>query len=440
MKTPLRIFIAIIVALQLCGGCYSPAGEYNAEFTLQVPVIKVIRDLSGNSRDSIFIESMRLAKEKQDKRNWDFVTLFGESWEEVGPDMMLASVFQDNMKDRGITAGSSNEEVLSAIRDEIRKVAEQSLEVAGRRLHQYVHPSQVKNLEVNGYQINVMLEGIDEPNRALALLLTKGEFGFWETFSYNEIYSYFMEANTRLRSILETETDQVAEPAAKLNEPDKATSSREEGSLLDELEDEQDQKFDEYAKQNPLNASLTPAIFLADDGQYYPGESATVGYAKLEDTASVNSMLRMVSVVFPANMRLVWSVKPAQSSPETLELFALKLTNRLGSPALGGDVILDARQDYTADKNPEVSIKMDSTGARAWSRITRENIGKQIAIVIDNHVYSCPTVRSEIPNGMSSISGGNMTLQEAQDISYILNSVPLPYALDLIDEKVTKRE
>lgn len=440
MKAHLRILVAIVIALQFCGGCHPPLGEYNAEFTLQIPVYNIIQDLSGNSQDAAFIESMKVAIQKEQERKWDFVTLFGESWEEVNPNMMLSTIFLTKLKDQGITANSSNEEVLTAIRSEIKKVTGQSLDVVGKRLERLIFSLNAMNMEADGNKIHVVLTGIDDPEQAKALLTTKGEFGFWETYRYNDIYGYFMEANTRLRSILETETDKVAEPAARLNEPDEAASSREEGSLLDQLEDEQDQTFNEYAKQNPLNAFLTPAIFQKDDGQYYPGESATVGYSKLEDTARVNYMLQKVSVVFPENMKLAWSVRPAQSSPEILELFALRQTNRLSEPALGGDVISDARQDYTRDGNVEVSIMMDSIGAKAWRRITGENIERQIAIVMDDHVYSCPTVRSEIQNGMSSISGGNMTLQEAQDISNILNSGPFPYALKLIDEKVTKRE
>jgi len=438
MKSQFRVIIAIIIAIQLTGGCYSPQGEYNAEFTLEVPVINVIKDLSGNSRDSVFIESLRLALEKQETRNWDFVTLFGESLEEVAPGILLSSIFMDKLKDQGITVNSTNEEVISALRNEIKDVTQQSMNIASKRLVDLVYTLTAMNLEADGNKIHVVLTGIDDPGQAKALLTTKGECGFWETFRYAEIYGYFMEANTRLRTIMGTENYEKKEPASKQNDEGEAVSS-DDKTLLDQLEDEQDQTFEEYAKQNPLNAYLSPAIFQGDDGQYYPGESATVGYAKLEDTARVNSMLRLVSVVFPDNMELVWSVKPAQSSSEILELYALKVTSH-GSPALGGDVISDARQDYDANKNVEVSIRMDSTGARAWRRITGENIDRQIAIVLDNYVYSCPTVRSEIPNGMSSISGGDMTLQEAQGISIILNSGPFPYALDLIDEKVSRRE
>jgi len=147
-------------------------------------------------------------------------------------------------------------------------------------------------------------------------------------------------------------------------------------------------------------------------------------------------MLRKVENVFPRNLKLVWTVKPREANSDVLELVALKVTSRDGSSALSGDVIVDARQDYDQVGNVEVSLSMNSEGARVWKRLTGENIDKQVAIVLDNHVYSFPTVRGEIPNGMSSISGGGMTLEEAQDLSNILKAGKLPASARIVEEAV----
>jgi len=194
--------------------------------------------------------------------------------------------------------------------------------------------------------------------------------------------------------------------------------------------------FEEYAKENPLNAYLSPAIFQNSDGQYYPGQSAAVGYAAIKDTAKVNNLINQVSSVFPRNMRLVWKNKPRTVESEVLELIALKVTSRDGSPALGGDAVVDARRDIDQSGNVEVSLTMNTEGARVWKRLTGENIGKQIAIVLDDFVYSYPNVRSEIPNGRSSISGGNMSVEEGDDLANILKAGKLPAPARIVEEAV----
>ena len=151
-----------------------------------------------------------------------------------------------------------------------------------------------------------------------------------------------------------------------------------------------------------------------------------VGRAFIKDTARVNHMLRMTKSMFPRDMKLAWTVKPRSDSKDVLELVALKVTSRDGSPALGGDVIVAARQDYDQNGRVEVSMSMNSEGARIWKRITGDNVGKQVAIVLDGYVYSFPNVNGEIPNGMSSITGGEMTVEEALDLANILKAGKLP--------------
>ena len=196
-----------------------------------------------------------------------------------------------------------------------------------------------------------------------------------------------------------------------------------------------DQDFKEYAKKNPLYAVLNPA-YEQRQGQYYPSQSATVGYAAIKDTAKVNQMLRLTKNMFPRDLKLAWNNEARVEGSGVLELIALKSTGRDLQAALGGEVITEARQDYDQNGKVEVTMSMNAEGAKIWKRLTGENIGRQVAIVLDDYVYSAPNVNSEIPNGMSSISGGNTTIEEAQDLANILKAGKLPARARIVEEAV----
>ena len=196
----------------------------------------------------------------------------------------------------------------------------------------------------------------------------------------------------------------------------KTDTSKKENALLKQLGKDTASKdhrmpnatnrFEESAKKNPLFTYLNPPIYQNKEGKYEQGQTAMVGRALIKDTARVNNMMRLVKNIFPRNVKFAWIVKPRAEAKEVLELVALKVTSRDGTPALGGDVITNARQDYDQNGQVEVSMSMNGEGARIWKRLTGDNIGKQIAIVLDGYVYSYPNVKGEIPNGSSSISGG----------------------------------
>ena len=200
--------------------------------------------------------------------------------------------------------------------------------------------------------------------------------------------------------------------------------------------DRKKESFEQYAKTNPLFAYLNPAVYQNKEGQYVPGQTALAGRAFIKDTARINHMIKMVRTIFPRDLKLSWSNKPRLETPDILELVALKVTSRDGSPALGGDVITAARQDYDQNGQVEVSMSMNGEGARVWKRLTGDNVGKQIAISLDGYIYSYPNVNGEIPNGMSSISGGNMTVEEAQDLANILKAGKLPAPARIVAEEV----
>jgi SecD/SecF fusion protein len=420
---------------------------------LEVSLGDIIKAMAGpNSVNPIFQQALRKTYEKEKVSQRDFVTLFGEAFSEVDPNAKLASIFNTvELKDK-ISYNSTNDEVLKVIRTETDGAFDRTFNILRTRIDRFgVTQPNVQKLATSGH-ILVELPGIKDPARVRKLLQGTANLEFWETYNYSEIYNYFAEANKRLVTVLGTEKiDKESSAADSLGTKSSSSENKElakgaakdtTSSLLEKIESDtsktasKEKSFENYAKDNPLNAYLQPAFFQGEDGQYYPGQSASVGFSAIKDTARVNAMLQKVNSVFPRNLRLVWSNKPRDPKSNVLELIALKVTSRDGSAALGGGVIVDARQDYDQSGGVEVSLSMNSEGARTWKRLTGENIDKQIAIVLDNQVYSFPVVRGEIPNGMSSISGGGMTLEEGQDLANILKAGKLPASARIVEEAV----
>ncbi|MBW6459999.1 MAG: protein translocase subunit SecDF [Bacteroidales bacterium] len=418
---------------------------------LEISVGDMIKALAGpNSVNPIFQQALQRAYDKQQATDRDFVTLFGESFEEIDPNARLASIFSTvELKDQ-ISYNSTNDEVLSVIRKETESAFDRTFSILRTRIDRFgVTQPNVQKLAASN-RILVELPGIKDPARVRKLLQGTAKLEFWETYNYDEIYNYFADANRRLVTIRGIDRLATVEDTGEMAETteiaeDFLTEETEDTtalSLLDQLKADtlapmaEDRSFEEYARENPLNALLMPAYFQGEDGNYYPGQTAVVGFAAIKDTAAINAMLRQVNSVFPRNLRLVWTIKPRDIKSDILELIAIKVTSRDETAALGGDVVVDARQDYDQFGNVEVSLSMNTEGARVWKRLTGENIGKQIAIVLDNHVYSFPVVRSEIAGGRSSISGGNMTLEEAQDLSNILKAGKMPAPARIVEEAV----
>jgi len=418
--------------------------------TLEVKVGDIIQALAGRNKDNpIFVDALKLTYQKQRDSQEDFVTLFGEAFEEVDPNAKLASVFNTvELKDR-VSFNSTNEEVMQVIRNETDGAIDRAFNILNTRINRFgVAQPNIQRIGTSG-RILVELPGIKDPTRVRKLLQGTAKLEFWETYEYPELYQYFADANKQLRGIeaiediaegatgekAKTETTEIKEELVE--ESDTTASS----TLLDQLASDttdlsaQDQSFEEYAKNNPLNAYLTPAFYQNEQGQYYPSKSATVGYAAIKDTARVNALLKKTKDVFPRNLKLLWTIKPRQEGTEILELVALKVTSRDGTAALDGDVIVDARQDYSQTGQVEVTMQMNSDGAKAWKRLTGDNIGNQIAIVLDNFVYSAPNVNGEIPNGRSSIHG-DFDIEEAKDLANILKAGKLPAPARIVEEAV----
>jgi len=432
--------------------------------TMEVSVVDIVRALSGYSQDPTFNEAIRMAREQMKNSQDDFITLFANSFEELDPNAKLAAIYAYEFKNRGITTTSTNEEVLKIIREETNGAIDRSFEILRTRIDRFgVAQPNIQKLSQTG-RILIELPGIKEPERVRKLLQGSAKLEFWETYKFNEVYTYFTDANARLREIEkeqlaistpEKEADNTPELSqnaenqqetiaqeAKTEETTDQQSGDEEQSLEELIEDDgtdteaMDQTREDWENENPLFRYLQPAFYQNAQGQPVPGESASVGSAFIKDTASVNSMLRKVRNIMPRDMKLVWTNKPESYAPDMLQLVALKVTTRDAKAPLGGDVIVDARQDYDQNGRVEVTMAMNSEGARIWKRLTGENTGRQIAIVLDDYVYSYPNVRGEIAGGRSSISGGDMTVEEAQDIANILKAGKLPAPAHIVQEEI----
>jgi SecD/SecF fusion protein len=421
--------------------------------TLEVSIGEIVKGLSGNSKNSTFQAALKKTYEKQKNSQKDFVTLFGESVNEIDPNFKLASIFLYEFRDKGITANSTNAEVLDAIRKETAGAFDRTFNILRTRIDRFgvTQPNVQKIASSN--RILVELPGIKDPDRVRKLLQGTAKLEFWETYKFNEVYQYFEEANKKLAqeylaeeaAIKAMEKDDEGKSSSGtdlLSDTTQAAASDTTGlSLLDQLESDttdlgsDEANFARYAKMNPLQAALRPAYVQDKSGQYFPGQNATVGYAAIKDTAKVNRMLRETRSVFPRDLKLAWMNKPRVEGSDMLELIALKVTNRDNKPALGGDVITDARQGYDQNGKVDVSMSMNAEGAKIWKRLTGENIGNQIAIVLDTYVYSAPNVNGEIPNGQSSISG-NFTIEEGQDLANILKAGKLPAPARIVEEEV----
>ena len=415
--------------------------------TLEISVVDIIRSLSGNSRNPVFVQAIDMAVEKERTSATDFLTLFAESFEEVDPNASLAAIFINapEFKDR-IRFNSTNDEVVSLIRAEKEDAIDRSFNILRTRIDRFgVAQPNIQLLPASG-RILVELPGIKEPDRVRKLLQGTAQLEFWETYQFNEIAQYFTDANTRLRTIQERESilpETNAEPNTPETEvPETIETDEQTEQTLDDLlaadttlDLMADQSREEWARENPLFNYLQPAFFQGNDGNVYPSEGSAIGYSAIKDTARVNRMLRSVNEVFPRNLRMAWTVKPQPNAPDMLELVALRVTTRDGMAPLTGEVIIDARQDYSQLGQVEVTMNMNAEGARTWRRLTGDNIGRQIAIVLDGYVYSAPRVNDEIPSGRSSISG-NFSIEEGQDLANILKSGKMPAPARIIQEEV----
>ena len=386
---------------------------------LQVQLEDLVKALSGNSTEPQFHQALALAKSRSVNSQSDFITLFGEAWEEITGGARLSQVFGTYEMRESITPESSNAEVLSVIKKEAESAVANSFNVLRNRIDRFgVTQPSIQKLGNSG-RILVELPGVKEPERVRKLLQGTASLEFWTTFENGEIAPYLAEANEVLAGILAEE-----KPAAAAAAPAGDIVAEELGSNAEAEANEA------LRAQNPLFAVLQPV---------QGNTGACIGYATSADTAKVNRYLAMpqVAAIFPAEFRPMWGVKPVGDSENIYELVAIKASSRDGQAPLDGSVITNANVSYDSRTNgePKVSMSMNAEGANIWAHLTKDNIGKQIAIVLDGTVYSYPVVNGEIAGGNSEISG-HFTVEEATDLVNVLKSGKLPAPATIVQEQV----
>ena len=410
--------------------------------TMEVSVPDILRALSGYNTSETFNNAIASAQEKQKKSGSDFLSLFFESFYEIDPNAQLASVFSTfELKDK-VTLNSTNSEVEKVIREEVDGAINNSFKVLRTRIDRFgvVQPN-IQKLSQTG-RILIELPGIKDPERVRKLLQGSANLEFWETYDLAEILPQLVQINAEVAKVNAT-TEAVNVPAEEAKEEVKAEANADDiDALVDniaakdsaaEAEADQEAALEQYKKQNPLFAVLNPSVNQA--GQAYRGP--VVGTVHYTDTAKVMAMLNssMAKSILPRELRLCWTVKAIDDAETFYQLVALKAQTN-GRPSLEGDVITDARADFgQTSAYANVSMSMNAEGARDWQRITRDNIGKSIAIVLDGYVYSFPTVQNEIANGNSQITG-NFTVEEAKDLANTLQSGKMPAPARIIQEDV----
>mgnify|MGYP001307372812 CR=1 FL=1 len=418
--------------------------------TLEVMVVDVLKALANNSSDEAFNTSVSNAIRAQENSQDDFVTLFGLEYEKISPNNGLAVIFTSQLKDK-VKINATNSEVIDVLKLEVEDAISRSFNILRSRIDRFgVTQPNIQRLETAG-RILVELPGIKDPERARKLLQSTAQLEFWETYEYTDLFQSLENVNTYLRESNAT-TDSTLDTKEEVS-----VSTNEENNLkaeegIDELLSEDDDlladletdslssdssealSFEEFAADNPLYAVLYPNV----DQQNQIQQGPVVGFCAIKDTSALNTYLDDPAVMklLPVDVKFAYTVKPYDTEEKFIQLVALRVTNRDGKAAMEGDVVTDASQAFGQyNSSAEVSMSMNQEGAKQWKRLTAENIGKSIAIVLDGFVYSYPTVQSEISGGRSSISG-DFSVNEAKDLANILKSGKLPAPARIIEEAI----
>ena len=414
--------------------------------TMEVSIPDLLRSLSNNTADQDFNRALALANERHKVSQEDYITLFGKAFNEVASNSRLASpaIFGYTLKDKGVTNQSSNEEVISILRSEANNAIDQSFNVLRTRIDKFgVTQPNIQQLGTSG-RILIELPGVKEPERVRKLLQGTAQLEFWETYNNIDVIEKLQEANDVIKMVLEgskadtSKTDTASAPSeiAKKAETDtiknpllaKASNDTASADTTKGLSAADQEKL---RKENPLFSVLTPA--LTQDRRAADGP--VIGFVLIRDTAKVNKFLSFPQVKqkFPRDCKFAWTGTAYDKDKTVLQLIALKGKDL---PPLDGSAIKSARMELSQMNNkPEVSMTMDQEGAEVWRRLTKDNIGKSIAITLDGFVYSYPTVQGEIAGGRSSITG-SFTVEEAKDLANKLEAGKLPAPARIVEEAI----
>ena len=404
---------------------------------LEVSVPDVLENLADHKVDAAFVKSMKEARAEHEVSQSDFITLFVNAFKKNAPGRHLSEIFATQQLQGKVSPNSSDKEVEKVLRSEVQAAIDNSFLVVRTRIDKFgvVQPN-IQKLEGQQGRIMVEMPGINEPERVRKLLQGSANLEFWETYNSDEIIPYLSQLNQREANHRSGVKEEVADSAAT-DTAAVAAAEKVEAKAKAAFKTKKDAKADDAAamaeakKQNPLFSVFQPS------GN---GALSLVGYASARDTAEVNKIIysALAKQILPADCRLLWSAKPADGiqAKNIYELHAIKVTTTNGRAPIEGDVVTDAKDQFNnLTGSPEVSMTMNSDGARRWAALTKANVGKAIAIVLDGTVYSAPRVNGEISGGQSSISG-NFTIEDTKDLANTLKSGRMPAPAHIVQEEV----
>ena len=406
---------------------------------LEVSVPDVLENLADHKVDAAFVKSMKEARAEHEVSQSDFITLFINAFKKNAPGRHLSEIFATQQLQGKVSPNSSDKDVEKVLRTEVQAAIDNSFLVVRTRIDKFgvVQPN-IQKLEGQQGRIMVEMPGINEPERVRKLLQGSANLEFWETYNSDEIIPYLSQLNQREANHRSGAKEEVADSAANDTAAVAAAEKAEaKAQAKAAFKTKKNAKADDAAamaeakKQNPLFSIFQPS------GN---GALSLVGYASARDTAEVNNIIysALAKQILPADCRLLWSAKPADGiqAKNIYELHAIKVTTTNGRAPIEGDVVIDAKDQFNnLTGSPEVSMTMNSDGARRWAALTKANVGKAIAIVLDGTVYSAPRVNGEISGGQSSISG-NFTIEDTKDLANTLKSGRMPAPAHIVQEEV----
>ncbi|WP_294186185.1 protein translocase subunit SecDF [uncultured Sphingobacterium sp.] len=404
--------------------------------TMEISLDELIRNLANNPKDEKFNKALEQAVAKSKTSAKTVVALFMEEYKSIGATTPLSTFFSTKDNAALIKPGDSDSKVESFLQKEADNAIQNSYKVLRTRIDKFGVASPNIQIQQGTNRILIELPGVKDESRVRNLLQGSAKLEFYETYTNQEVYPLLENIDKTLASTLK------AAPAATTNAT--ADTSKKSDDLLSNLTGgKKDAKKDSAAvnlgQKNPLFEALRPAVYMGENQQMALMPGSMVGIASLKDTAKVNAYLQRPEVksILPGNLKLLWAVKPEQKTPEQLSLYAIKGSGQDNGAVLTGDVITDATANFDEKNQPVVGMQMNSEGAREWKKITAKAAQNRdaIAIVLDNVVYSAPSVNGEIPNGSSSISG-SFTVEDTKDLANVLKAGRLPTTAKIVEEAI----
>ncbi len=405
---------------------------------LEVSVPDVVDALADHKQDEKFKSAMATATKQAITSNDDFITLFIKEYKRINPEGSLAELFATQQLKDKINTKSSDKDVESVLRSEVQAAIDNSFNVLRTRIDRFgVAQPNIQKLEGAMGRIMIELPGVKEPERVRNLLQGSANLEFWETYTAAEVYQSLVAADARLRDALayENGTTETAEAETRAAEATEAAEEKTDDDLdLSTLTGDEKEKKDENVSDEQMKREHPLLSML----QLYNGNyGAVIGLAQHKDMDAIDELLarKEVQSVLPKDLRLKWGVSAMDEKGQVYELYGIKSTERNGRAPLEGDVIVNARDDYDQNGRPSVSMSMNTEGSRRWAQITKNNINRAVAIVLDDRVYSAPNVQNEITGGNSQITG-NFTPEQTRDLANVLNSGKMPAPAKIVQEDV----